>query len=107
MNETEIDLVCKRAIEHFGKMHQIKKCMEELHELYNEFTVYRVDMSDEFVFDDKIDQTKIIDEIADVFITIFQMVLIFDGDAIGERVEFKLDRLQDRMNKRDQDLKND
>lgn len=41
---------------------------------------------------------NVIDEIADVKIMIHQLERIFDNSAINERVKFKMNRLNDRIN---------
>lgn len=43
---------------------------------------------------------QVVDEIADVRIMIEQMTLLFGADAVAERVEFKLERLRQRMERR-------
>ena len=47
--------------------------------------------------DHKVDQ--IIDEIADVYTMIRQANVIFNEDKIQERIDFKMNRLRERLNK--------
>lgn len=43
---------------------------------------------------------QVVDEIADVRIMIEQMTLLFGATAVAERIEFKLERLRQRMERR-------
>lgn len=81
------DHICKLAIEHFGIENQMIKCLEELYELQVELNVDFKNAMPE----------KIQDELADAFIMITQMALIFGNSEVEERVKFKLDRLSSRI----------
>lgn len=68
-----------------GEKHQALICCGELAELSAELSRY-------FNQTRKNDE-KVIDEIADVYITLNQMMLIFDSEKIDNRIKYKLDRL--------------
>jgi len=77
-------LLYKKLIQKLGEMHQIEKCVEELNELC-------------IVLDsDEIDSFALIDEVADVEITMEQLKVIFPylGKEVRERKKFKIERLK-------------
>jgi NTP pyrophosphatase (non-canonical NTP hydrolase) len=85
----QIKLYRLRAIAHsalkkFGAIHQMKKCEEELIELLAELQKFRKGQGNE---DD------IVDEVADVAITIAQMAVLIGLEKTIERFKFKLERL--------------
>lgn len=81
--------VCKRAIEAYGKEHQLIICMEEMAELTKELTKNlrgRRNLQD------------ISEEVADVEIMLEQVKVIFDlKEEVSEAKEAKLLRLQKRI----------
>lgn len=110
-----------QAISTFGEAHQILKCIEELQELTVElaeslFSENQADMLDLFSIIRRAKatvgtvkrewdvqkreipiehQTRIVYEVADVAITLGQMMVVFDlGDRFCEAVEEKKDRLR-------------
>lgn len=81
--------VCKRAVEAYGKEHQLIICMEEMAELTKELTKNlrgRCNLQD------------ISEEVADVEIMLEQVKVIFDlKEEVSEAKEAKLLRLQKRI----------
>lgn len=81
--------VCKRAVEAYGKEHQLIICMEEMAELTKELTKNlrgRRNIQD------------ISEEVADVEIMLEQVKVIFDlKEEVSEAKEAKLLRLQKRI----------
>ncbi len=81
--------VCKRAVEAYGKEHQLIICMEEMAELTKELTKNlrgRRNLQD------------ISEEVADVEIMLEQVKVIFDlKEEVSEAKEAKLLRLQKRI----------
>lgn len=81
--------VCKRAVEAYGKEHQLIICMEEMAELTKELTKNlrgRRNLQD------------ISKEVADVEIMLEQVKVIFDlKEEVSEAKEAKLLRLQKRI----------
>lgn len=90
----------EKAIEHYGRVPQMVKAIEELGELSTEIArnilgVYPAD-------------DKIVDEVADVTIMMRQLAIIFGEKAVEDRIEFKLTRLQGRIEfGEDFEVKND
>ena len=81
--------IYERAFEEFGSEMQTIVCIEELAELAKELTKY-------LRGDGDID--RIADEIADVRITVEQMVLFHDiAPEVDEHTEAKLKRLEARL----------
>jgi hypothetical protein len=92
----DMDKICKRVIKHYGVINQLNKACEEINELKNEIDVPS----------DKQNKQRIVDEIADVSIMVYQIILITENiirdfdineDGIDTRVDFKLSRLERRM----------
>jgi len=86
--------IMKKAIVWYGIKNQLNKCKEECIELstaienYNEPAPGYIHRSN----------TKAVaDELADVFITAIQATKIIGVDAVIERINFKLSRLDDRI----------
>lgn len=81
--------VCKRAVEAYGKEHQLIICMEEMAELTKELTK---NLRGRRNFQD------ISEEVADVEIMLEQVKVIFDlKEEVSEAKEAKLLRLQKRI----------
>lgn len=87
MNEREIYL---KALSKWGVEPQCKMAIEEMAELTNALMKY--DRGRNTVED-------IIEEIADVIIMMRQMSLIFGEEAVSKQINYKLNRLSDRLNK--------
>lgn len=81
--------VCKRAVETYGKEHQLIICMEEMSELTKELTKN---------LRGRRNLQNISEEVADVEIMLEQIKLIFDlKEYVAEAKETKLIRLQKRI----------
>jgi NTP pyrophosphatase (non-canonical NTP hydrolase) len=78
--------ILKRALDTYGPSAQINKTIEECTELSLVLQHHR---------DGKATVEEVVDELADVFIMVTQMRLLFNG--VDERVSFKLNRLTERM----------
>lgn len=88
--------VCQRAVEAFGKEHQLIICMEEMAELTKELTKHLRGR-------DNIPQ--IAEEVADVEIMLEQLKILFDlRDAVADAKEAKLIRLQEMSAKREKEV---
>jgi len=84
--------VLERAIETFGREHQILKCVEELAELQKSIIDYILR---------KDGVRPIVGEIADVIITMKQLEMIFHiKDGVDREIDYKMKRLERRMNER-------
>jgi NTP pyrophosphatase (non-canonical NTP hydrolase) len=90
--EINIDIL-KQAIDKWGHDSQINMIEEECLELALAIHKSKRKSSS---FDESID--NIIDEIADVSIIIQQAYLMFPMDKINERIEYKMERLKNRLN---------
>jgi NTP pyrophosphatase (non-canonical NTP hydrolase) len=88
MTEEEI---IKSAISTYGSGSQIDKTVEECGELIQALMKCKRHQTGKNI-------NNVCDEIADVKIMIMQMEEIFPAGTIKERVEFKLNRLKDRIN---------
>lgn len=86
-------IILSRAIAKWGAALQTDLLQEECIELALAIQKYKRpggDSSQKFA--------DLIDEIADVRIMIEQAYLLFDRDLINERVQYKLERLEKRLN---------
>jgi NTP pyrophosphatase (non-canonical NTP hydrolase) len=79
------DKKLERIIRHYGEKHQAMKCCEEMVELADELKK------------DVINDNFVIDEIADVLVTVLQMALIFGIDKVMKRVKYKIARTTTRI----------
>ena len=87
---THLTSLLKRAIDTYGEDAQILMTIEECSELINAITkLYR----------GRVDEKAITTELADVYIMVQQMALIFGEDDFKKEVEYKLNRLEERLNK--------
>lgn len=90
MNIKKLSADCTLILDHYGRNHQIVKCLEELIELEDELNRELVgNGNDDFI----------VSEIADVIIMAFQMALIFGMDRVEKEIERKIERTIDRMKK--------
>ena len=89
----EQDNICSRAICHYGEEAQRLIAIEEMSELTKELCKFSRDQSS---------RDKIADEVADVYICLSQIELMFRlHDTVQERMAFKLRRLEQRMDDED------
>ena len=89
MTEAQELEILKDALYHFGYSHQQTKCIEEMSELTKEFCKEK---------DGKGDIKHIAEEIADVLITIDQMIIYHDiYDLVAQYREQKLERLRHKV----------
>lgn len=86
------ELVCARAVEHFGQIHQILKAMEELGELTTALSRWLNREGGE-TWEER--RRDVLSEVADVEILCEQLERIF-GSAQEEK-DYKLARLEKRM----------
>ena len=86
-------LICRRAVNHYGKENQKKKCIEEMAELTKALC------KETFVSPDEVDGNliNIQEEIADVIIMANQMRIIYGPDQVDAAIEYKLNRLKGKM----------
>lgn len=92
MTEEKIDDIIKRIVEKNGVEYNIAKAVEECLELSLVLQQYKTKPH-------KVDETAIIDEIADVDIIIRMLKRVYPLDLIEKRVEFKLNKLEEYINK--------
>lgn len=78
------------ALRVYGEKPQQLKAIEELNELTTELVKN---------FQGRDNTLEVIDELADVFIMLVQMVDVFGIDAVQERIQYKINRLEQRLNK--------
>jgi len=78
-------MLSDEAIQVFGPMHQVAKCIEELSELQRELAI---------MLQFKPDTGNMKKEIADVLITVCQVCTLFDFDGLQEAMTEKLDKLE-------------
>lgn len=91
MTNEQVNILCD-AIQTYGKQSQVDKAIEEMSELTKALLKERQG-------DGSVDD--IIEEIADVFVMICQLCLIFEASAaVDEFVDFKIDRLKRRLAER-------
>lgn len=113
LNEIEIQRVLvlgRSAIDCFGINHQLLKCVEELSELsveickvcqmffdesYEENHEETAEDRNKFANKFTITTSLALDEVVDVWITLFQAIMILDDGAFVNRLNIKLDRLEE------------
>ena len=89
MKEYQEIEILKDAIYHFGYNHQSTKCIEEMSELIKEICKNK---------DGQQNVEHIAEEIADVLITIDQMIIYHDiYDAVAQFRQEKLERLRQKL----------
>lgn len=108
--------ILEKAIDHYGKTHQVTKCIEEIGEFLQALSKYTflgekhrewkktatgpATIEDRYFFHD-IEQGErhLQEEIADSIITMQQMRLIYGPEAVDWWIEFKLNRLEEQIEK--------
>lgn len=76
--------VMQSALDAFGEARQVDKCLGEMHELGEVLLSHRYGEAS---------AAQVIDEIADGFVTLGQMRLLYGPEAVDERIKVKLARL--------------
>ena len=84
--------VLKLAIEICGEENQIDKAIEEMAELTQALLKYRHERKSPSEI-----YANVVEEIADVRIMIEQMAIIHVDGAVKEKVDYKIDRLAQRL----------
>lgn len=83
-------MIIEKAVEVFGREHQIDMAIEECAELIDALCKYRRG---------RVERGSVITEIADVQIMCAQLAYIFGSDAVVLERVYKLQRLNDRIEK--------
>jgi len=91
-----MDEILKRAIDTWGEDAQIEMMIEESLEVALALQKLKRKRGNR---EQKIE--NVIDELADIKIMTRQMEMIFGESAINKRVEFKLNRVSDRLNNKE------
>lgn len=81
-----LNLTADRALKHFGAHVRIMKLIEEMGELQSE-------LAKSLIGHKRASDAKVIDEIADVFITLESVAIAFGFEAVEAVIPHKLDRL--------------
>lgn len=87
----------QRALEVFGVENQIHKCREECLELQDALMNWILKIQSDRVYD----KSEAIDEIADVWLTTLQMAHAFGIEKVIERLDFKVERLNGILEKKE------
>lgn len=95
-----------RAINRFGKRHQLSVAQEELAELIQAISKYNRSLDNQF--DKEKAKQMIIEEMADVSIMMAQLIDIagIKQRQIDEVIKFKILRMEERLNKLQEEDKN-
>lgn len=95
-----------RAINRFGKRHQLSVAQEELAELIQAISKYNRSLDNQF--DKEKAKQMIIEEMADVTIMMAQLIDIagIKQSQIDEVIKFKILRMEERLNKLQEEDKN-
>lgn len=95
-----------RAINRFGKRHQLSVAQEELAELIQAISKYNRSLDNQF--DKEKAKQMIIEEMADVSIMMAQLIDIagIKQSQIDEVIKFKILRMEERLNKLQEEDKN-
>ena len=98
MLKKKMDKRCLDIINHYGVEHQQRKLAEENYELQSVIT--EVELRDQDYIC-KRHEDILIDEIADNLIMLAQFIQYYDLpiDKIDKRIDYKLDRQEERMKK--------
>ena len=98
MNYQEITDTYKQAIEEYGVRAQKLMAIEEMSELTKEICKD---------FRGKLNREHLVEELADVTITIDQLMIMYEisGDEIEQMRERKIERLKERMDKANDEIK--
>jgi len=91
----------KKALKVFGEEHQIEKCIEEIHELDVALSFLQDHRYRDILAFEESDIIDVIDEIADVWLTTIQMAEAFGIDKVFERLDFKVERLNGIIEKKE------
>ena len=92
--------VLKQAISTYGADKQMDMCIEEMSELTKAICKIKRELSSEDGFTKIETQNNLYEEIADVTIMIEQLKMIFGcEEEVQEQIEFKINRLKERLNK--------
>ena len=101
-NELNIEEVCKLAIDFYGEKRQVVKCVEELGELIQAVAK----LSDSVIVNEEkwssnehgCLRERVLEEMADVILTIFQLSMILEvDDEIDAFIKEKAERLHRRI----------
>lgn len=86
-------LICRQALNHYGKENQKKKCIEEMAELTKALC------KETFVTPEEVEDNlvNIQEEIADVIITANQMRILYGAEQVDAAIEYKINRLKGKM----------
>ena len=88
MLEKEAKEIYKRALEKYGSSRQVDKTIEELGELATALMKFK---HAEATMED------VVTEIADVFITVYQMSVAFGFQDVCDEIAYKTRRLEEKM----------
>lgn len=90
---TKQKLILQKLIDHYGKVSQETKCIEEMSELTKELCKDLLGGGDE---------QHIIEEIADVLITVNQVMMMHSPELVRKMISTKLYRTLFRMEQEDE-----
>ena len=98
MNYQEVTDTYKQAIETYGVRTQKLMAIEEMSELTKEICKD---------FRGQLDREHLIEEMADVIITIYQLLMMYEigDDEIQQMCEKKMERLKERLEKQNDEIK--
>jgi NTP pyrophosphatase (non-canonical NTP hydrolase) len=82
--------ILKKAIEHYGEEYQMLKFVEELGEAVTAVARFALTLNEKT-------EKELIDEVADVLIMSEQIRIILGAAEIDNRIAYKLDRLNKRI----------
>ena len=88
--------VTEKAVNHYGNGHQVLKCLEEIGEFLQALGRYNNAEEGEPAL---LAKDNLQEEIADAIIMLQQMRLIYGLKEIDWWINFKLERLEDRIDK--------
>lgn len=93
-----------KAIKTYGREAQMRQCIEEMAELTQAICKhFRItDKENVDVKEFKENYASLVDETADVYIMIQQMIHMIGAEDIFERVNFKIDRLEKRLEEKNE-----
>lgn len=95
--QTALEHAGTSIVSHFGERAQTVKACEEMGELITQLMKRLND-------NPQATRESVVDEIADVLITVSQLRILFGADKVDERILFKLDRMMTFIRSRNKQI---
>lgn len=96
--------VIARAINTYGREAQMRQCIEEMAELTQAICKHRRALEKDDIGFLEYDAAfrNLVEETADVYVMIQQMIIMVGEEKVKEQIDFKIDRLQKRLEEKNE-----